>query len=317
MAPLMTLCTVLAAAGLLATQQVDAARPAPVVDETKARSLYVTVRDDDALVTGLSERNFEVRVAGEPREFVLRDPEPAQIAILVEYSPTSLAYMEDIFSAMSGVVGNASAGHWYALAVYSDELIIVQDFTKRLGLIAQAFTGLPRPRRDSFMDSLRTFDAVYEMVQTMSSMAGRQVLIVIGSGFDSLSRRTTKDILESLEPSGVTVFGLGTLPWARESFITTDLALATSRARRLFTRLADRSGGFARFPLGSDEYYGEGRNIFAALDAQYELVYVPRSAPHGESEDVEVLAFHETDLQVKHFSVVTRVARSPRTESES
>jgi VWFA-related protein len=256
------------------------------------RSLYVMVRDEKKqFVKGLGADNFALYEGGERRPLELREAEPARIALLVEYTRATQSYREELFSAMRGFEKAAPPGHWYALASYGTQLTIANDFTKRRGEVVQAFLSLQFPERHE----IGTYDAIYTMIDNLSWMSGRRALIVIGSGFDSLSRMNQGDILRRLDSSGVVVFALGTLSEARRSpDLDMFFELELGRNQGFLKRLAERSGGFARFPLVEDGFAGAMAEILAGIDAQYELQYTPTvSGPHVE--DVEVKAFMTSD----------------------
>ena len=265
----------------------------------RQQSLYVTVRHDKQFVKGLLAENFEVYEGGERRPFELRESEAARIALLVEHSPatasqlSSVPYVEnDLLSAMRGFEQAAPPDHWYALAAYGDELTIAQDFTKRRRDIIQTVLSLRLPvRRD-----IATNDAIYALLDTMSLMSGRRALIVIGSGLDSSSRRGQSDLLRRVDSSGVVVFALGTLSQARRSFdVSMAFGLELKRRQVFLGRLAERSGGFARFPLAEVVYVESMAEILAAIDAQYELVYSPASGSETDPPEIEVKAFRTAE----------------------
>lgn len=270
------------------------------------KALYVTVqRGSEQLIGGLRERNFRVRIDGEPVDFAVEEPEkPAAVALLVEYSRGSWFYVRDIVNAMQGFVNAAPEGNWYALATFAHELNIAQDFTKQRGKISQAFSTLSAPN----WNDVDTYDAIYQMLDRMDRMRGRKVLIFIGAGFDTFSSRTLGDVMNKAESADVTVFTLGAGSMLRgtyDRYLGTLQRLDVMQAQNFLQSLADKTGGWARFPRFEQAFPDVMKGIMQMLQSQYKLVY-DSPPPADDFQEVEVEAFALAGDEREDFQVYVR-----------
>ncbi len=280
---------------------VDAINP-----ETETLSLYLNVEKGGGLVTGLTENNFRLYEDGQRLPFRLEKPEePASIALLMEYSQASGYYYEDIDASLQGFLRHAPEGNWYALATYSHGLEIRADFTKQIGSITQAYSGLGIP----LWNEVDTYDAVYEMLDKMERLPGRRILIVIGSGLDTFSEHQLDDVKKKLEESNVTVFVAGTGSALRTSY---DLYLGTSarmgllQAQAFLQMLAKKSGGFAWFPNHFNAFPDVLEGIMQSIATQYRLVYDTPARGSGKFHKIKAEAFRIVDDKREDFKVLVR-----------
>ncbi len=278
------------------------AAPAPA----REVSLYFTVEKDGKLIGGLTEKNFRLYEDGRPRPFRLAEPEsPAAIALLVEYSRASWPYFNDILRSIEGFFEQAPEGQWYALATFSNDLRVRVDFTKLRGRISQAFADLPAP----MWSEINTYDAVYEMLERMSRLKGRRVLIVVGSGFDTMSSRTLGDVKRMAERANVTVFGVGVGSLFRgmwEPYLTTTARMDLTMAQAFFQMLADKTGGEAFFPRFEAAFRDVMEGIMQILAYQYRIVYDSQVPEDGKFHRIKLEAFQIVDDRRTDFKVRVR-----------
>jgi VWFA-related protein len=277
--------------------------PARPLEKTPV-SLYVSVEKGDGLVQGLTAQNFRLYEDGKAQEFRLEDPElPATIAILLEYSQSSWMFADDIAAAMDGMLKSAPEGNWYALATFSQDLHVEADFTKKIGKIRMAYEDLAQPT----WNEVDTYDAVYEMLDKMSLMNGRRILIVVGSGFDSFSRHNFDDVQNKAESCNVAIFGVGlgsTLRGIYQPYLSSMQQMDLMMAQNFLRTLANESGGESWSPNERQAYYDIMKGVFQILANQYKLVYSPKIVRDGKLHKIEVNAFqvvndHRTDFKVR------------------
>jgi Ca-activated chloride channel family protein len=295
----------LALAALLAT-----AAPAPAQQAGRELSLYVNVETGDNLVTGLTAGNFRLRENGEARDFRLEEPEPAAIALLVEHSRRSGLYYEDIQQAVAGFVDAAPEGHWYALATYAHETRVEVDFTRQKGQLLTAYRGLGQP----MWNEIDTYDAIYALLQTMERMtARRRVLVIVGSGIDTFSSRSLRDVERMLERANVTVYVAGagsSLRGIYDPYLSTSARMELMQAQAFLQMLADRSGGQAWFPRFQQAFPGILRGVMQNVEHQYRLVFTPRPDREGVSRfEVEAFRFVDDDRREDFRVRVRRLLR--------
>lgn len=269
-------------------------------------SLYVTVEDGDKLIGNLVEQNFRVTENGQPRRFRLEKPEtPVTIALLVEHSRSSWFYVSDIASAMQGFMNVAPEGNWYALATFSHGVEVQVDFTKEKGKVASAFTSLPQPA----WNEVDTYDAVYFMLERLERLAGRRVLIVIGSGLDSFSSHSLEEVQKKIESTNVVVYGVGAGSMLRgyyEPYLGTLARMDLLRAESFLKMLAQKSGGQAWFPRFETAFQGVLQGIMQMLEFQYKLVYTSEFPRDRAFHRIKVEAFRVVDDKRHDYTVRVR-----------
>jgi VWFA-related protein len=285
--------------GLLIAAAHFPARSSPV-------SVYFTVEDGDKLISGLTEKNLRLYEDGQPVAFRLADREsPALIALLVEYSQASGLYLNDIDLALRGFLHAAPEGHWYSLATFAQDLQIHVDFTKQKGKILESYTGLGQP----FWGEVNTYDAVYEILDKLDLLPGRKVLIVIGSGINTLSAHTLDDVQKKVEAVNVTVFGIGAGSLLRgqyDAYLDAGSRLELFQSEAFLNMLARKSGGQAFFPRFESAYGDVTRTLALILEHQYRLVYDSLLPPDGKFHRLKLEAFQLIGDKRRDYTVRIR-----------
>lgn len=291
----------LAATGLLLWAAKGVADKAP-----KQVSLYLTVEKGDKLIRGLPAENFRLYVDGHSRDFKLEEvKKPARIALLVEYSRSSGAYFGDIATSMKAFLNTAPKGNWYALATFSNKMKIQQDFTKRRGKVAQAFSGLGQPQ----WSQINTYDAVYKLLDRMGQLSGRRMIILIGSGFDSMSGHTLDDILKRLQSTNVVIYGIGTgslYRGAYQSYLSSMQRMTLLQAQNFMQTLAEKSGGESWFPKFRSAFDDVMKGTMQEIESQYKMVYSPKAPADHQVHRIKVEAFRIVNDQREDFKVRVR-----------
>jgi len=276
-----------------------AAQPAPL-------SLYLSVEDGDRLIGGLGERNFRLYEDGRPVAFRLAEPEaPAAITLLVEHSRASWVYQSDLQAAVRAFLDAAPEGHWYSLATYSHGWRVEVDFTRRKGELWAAYSALEPP----MWDEIDTYDAIYEVLEKLEMLPGRRVLILIGSGLDTLSARTLQEVQQKIESVNVTVFAAAAGSMLRgmyEPYLGNTARMDLTRAEAFLNLLARKSGGQAWLPRFESAYPDIARAVFLTLQHQYRLVYESSLPRDGKFHRLRVEAFQLAGDRRRDFRVRVR-----------
>src|SRR5206468_3472168 len=119
--------------------------------------LYVSVEHGGKPVTGLDVSNFRVFLDDQSQQFGLEPlEESASVVFVVESTPRSWLYMEEIRSSIDGFLQRAPKSNWYALATFDRKLNVVVDFTKQKRQIFSALYRLPEPQDEG----IATYDAI-------------------------------------------------------------------------------------------------------------------------------------------------------------
>lgn len=252
------------------------------------RRLYVAVEKDGVPVTGLDGANFHLYVNGQPLSFQLERPEPASVALLLENSTTSWRGFQQLNAPIRSFLEHAPQNDdTYALAAYSRSLFVAFEFTRQADLIPEVYAALGRP----LWSDINTYDAVYGMLERLGRIQGRRILVLIGSGLDTLSGYTLEDVKRKIEAENVTVFAIGTGSLFADSYSAALGSAAASHlagARSFLEMLAMKSGGGAWFPNQTAEVPSALNDILGRIAAQYCLVYEPPRLPAGKFESVKV-----------------------------
>ncbi len=269
-------------------------------------SLYFTVEEGDKLIGGLREENFRLFEDGQPVNFRLAEPEsPALVTLLVEYSQGSLYYLTDIETALNAFVDAAPDGHWYSLATFSQELQIHVDFTRQKGEIRAAFGALGQP----FWGEVNTFDALVEVLDKLEWLPGRKVVILIGSGLNTLSRHSLPEVQRKVEGAEVVIFGIGAGSLLRgqyEVYLSDSARMELTQAEAFLNMLARKTGGQSFFPRFQTAYRDIMRTVVLMLEQQYRIVYEPRFRRDGKFHRIRLEAFQEVEGKRRNFSVRVR-----------
>ncbi len=269
------------------------------------RGLYFTVEDGGRLITGLPESAFRVFEDGQPVQFRLAEPEkPILVTLLAEYSQASGLYLNDILVALREMVDAAPEGNWYSLATFSIELQIHKDFTRQKGEILQAFQEIGQP----FWGEVNTYDAVHEILEKLEFLPGRKVIVLAGSGLNTLGRETMSAVQRKVEASEAVFFvlGAGTLLRGQyDAYLDAASRMSLLQAKAFLNMLASKSGGQAFFPRFESAWRDIARTIFTMLDCQYRLVYDSRARPDNRFHRIRVEASDPQNPQ-KQYGVRVR-----------
>jgi VWFA-related protein len=270
------------------------------------RSLYFAVEDGDKLVGGLTEENFRLYEDGRSVPFKLAEPEtPILVTLLVEYSQASGLYLNDIETALHRFMEVAPDGNWYSFATFSQELQIHVDFTKMKGEIPAAYRGLGQP----FWGEVNTYDAVFDTLEKLDLLSGRKVLILIGSGLNTLSAHTLGEVQKKVEATDATVFAIGAGSLLRgqyERYLGSMARMELLRAEAFFNMLARKSGGQAFFPRFGAAYQHIAKSVVVTLQFQYHIRYESGVRPDKKFHRLRLEAFQMTDGKRRDFKVRVR-----------
>jgi len=206
---------------------------------------------------------------------------------------------------MQGFLKVAPEGHWYALATFAYRTTIEVDFTKQLGKITSAFSDLGQP----MWNEINTYDAVYEMLERLSRLPGRRVLIVIGSGYDTFSGHTLDEVQRQIEATDVTVFALGAGSLLRTqygAYLGASARMDLARAEAFLRMLADKSGGQAWFPRFAQAFPETMQAVMQMIEFQYRMVYESQVPRDGRFHKIKVESFTMRDDQRIDYKVRVR-----------
>jgi len=294
--------------GLVSVAMLAALQPggAAVLGEPQTATLYVTVEDRSSAARELAPRNFRVSEDGVAQKVVRAEPAgPANVVLLVENNLMSWRFLNDVHSAMRGFLQAAPQRHSYALVTYSRNVNVEAGLTPDIEKIGAAYAGL---RHTAYADA-DTLDAIYRVAGKLEELPGRRVIILVGSGLDTFSRHTPGQLRRRLEAANVLVYGIATgSDMRQESPIYPEPGFQADplRSEMLMRMLATTTGGRMYCPSCEAEYADAMRDIMAALDGQYEVVYERASPPAPGFHKVKVEAFRQEGGKQRTVRVTAR-----------
>ncbi|MGC1829570.1 MAG: VWA domain-containing protein [Candidatus Acidiferrales bacterium] len=245
--------------------------------ESNLVNVDATVTDQDGnIVTGLKKQNFRIFDNDQPQEITNFAPSdaPITICILMEFSSRAWGYFG--YKAQEwayNFLGHLNPQDWVALKTFDLKATIRVDFTQNKNEVEQAIATLGYTGFSE--DNL--FDSLLETLDQMRDVRGRKAILLIATGFDTLSRHTLDETYHRVRETDTTIFCVGMGEeidlYAQGSDIT------YLQAKNELTTFANWTGGYAWFP----RFQGEMNDIFNSvatyLRSQYTLGFVP-STPH-------------------------------------
>jgi len=240
----------------------------------------VVTDQDGNIVSNLSRENFRVSDDGQRQQITNFAPTeaPLTIVMLLEFSQRwggYFGYKAKYWSA--GFLGQLKPQDWVALKIFDLRTTLLDDFTQDKREVEQSISSLFFPA----FDESNLFDAVLETLDELRDVKGKKSILVLATGFDSLSRHTLNDTLVRLKETDVTIFCVG---------MGEDIDLSSPggggigylQAKNQLTTFARITGGYAWFPRFQAEMPDILGSVAAFLRAQYTLVFSPSTPQDGK-----------------------------------
>jgi len=249
-----------------------------------------------ALMTGLSQEDFEVREDGKQQQlryFARETNLPLTVALLVDVSGSVRRFVE---------LEKDTAGRFFreilrpedqALLIgFGSRMILWQDFTSSAPALQDAlgrmraipFRGLPPLGQP--MPGTLLYDAMYVTAhQKLKGVPGRKVLVVISDGLDNGSQKKLEEAVAAAQTTNTIVYGICyQAGFAGCSFLN---------------NLAEPAGGRA-FKVDVKTSLSEIFQIIEAeMRSQYALGYVPINRAHDGSFRKLQVRVHQPGLRVR------------------
>jgi len=243
----------------------------------------VTVIDlKGAAVTGLSLRDFELRVDGQVRPIseVTRSETAVRLAMLFDNSGSlDFAREFEIQAAkhfFRRVIRPIDEAAIYSVAT---ESYLAQALTNNISKLEQTIESFGRPE-----GSTSLFDAIIEAAGYLRPYSGRRVLLIVSDGVETTSRADFELTLQRVLADDCQIFIVQTGLYDGANV----RALAAERRMQEF---AVQTGGAVYIPRSTRELETAFTQIAADLSEQYVLSYYP-------TETVRDGRFHVIDLRL-------------------
>jgi VWFA-related protein len=163
---------------------------------------------------------------------------------------------------------------WAALVKYDLHTEILSDFTKNKN---QLFAPISNLRFPTYSEAV-LFDSLYDTLTRLEKIEGKKAIFLMGTGFDTISRRTYGEVLKKAEASDTMIYAvsMGQLyrlytENQRSSFSNIDFLAADNHLKAL----AEGTGGEAFFPRFTNEYPDIYDKISKQLRTQYSISFTP------------------------------------------
>lgn len=263
-------------------------------------NIDVMVTDDEGrILSGLKPGNFRILDDRQPRPIRYFAPPkaPMTVVLLMEYSAHSYQYYASK-SAYWAVrfLDQLEPEDWVALVTYDLRPKVQVDFTHNNYAVRDAIAGLGFP---AFREA-NLFDALQETVARLETVRGRKAVVVVGTGINTFSASTFKEVRQELRQSDVIVFCVGT---AEQEFIRySGSKSGYMMAKNHMDTFARETGGIAYFPRFEGALPEVFTSIAALLRHAYTLGFeVPEANRDGRYHrlKVEVVDPEGKPLRVK------------------
>lgn len=241
-----TFLPVLASPVLFGQETPKAPQPGEIKVSVNEVIVPVTVTDErDRFVSNLDEKDFTVFEEGKPQRIIYFNRERSQ--------PVVVGFLLD--------VSNANRMHWKTFQEASLDLVqtLLPGEKKYSGYLISYATDAELQVNTSsdpekMMEKIRRlkpgggaalFDAVYMACTSRDLVKGepfepRRIIVIIGDGNDSASKKGLEEVLELAQRNLVTIYGISTVAFGFNS---------TGEAN--LRRLCEETGGRVEYPLNS------------------------------------------------------------------
>ena len=231
------LCFVLAA---------QATAQAPIKVQVNEVILPVTVTDDRGrFVSNLDRKDFHIFDEGKAQkiDYFTRDrSQPVVVGFLVEVSNAMKIHWKTYQDAISELILNLLPGD----KKFSGYLISYGNEAElQVNTTSDSEKMVEKLRRIKPAGGAALYDAIYAACTNRALVKGepyepRRVIIVIGDGHDSASKKSLNEVLELAQRKLVTIYAMSSVAFG-----------FGSEGEKNLTRLAEETGGRVEYPLNN------------------------------------------------------------------
>ena len=244
----------------------------------------VVFAKDGQFIPGLKKENFRVSEDGVPQQITAfnQAQAPITVAMLIEFASSNYttAFLSDALHAAYAFTDGLRKDDWVALIEYDMKPNILLDFTQDKTAVLRA---LSRMRSPGFSER-NLFDALYDTLDRMALVKGRKVVLVIGTGIDSFSKKSYDQVLKKIKQTeDVRIFTISTGRAFNEWYDANYGRTVGGQIRSLNYLQADSqmetfaklTGGRWYNPRFQTEFADIFRDVSDAARQQYTLSYTP------------------------------------------
>jgi len=246
--------------------------------------LSVSVTDEAGRhVAGLSLEDFIVEEAGREQKLQVARPEhrPLSLAVLIDVSGSMEAYWSALLKATPALARTLGPDDAAKVIAFSGPAYLVQDFTRDAFRVAESMRGFRHwGGGTSLVDSLAAVGT-----ELAWSRSGRQAIVMITDGLDTLSRINPKKLRDYLRRTDVTLEAF--LVETPESFVQHN----SNKIRKQLKRIClDTGGSLRKIDLNNiGEMEQMFRQVGRGLQDRYYLSYQSdRAVREGKWREIEI-----------------------------
>src|ERR1700742_794326 len=247
----------------------------------------VILQKTHEFVPNLQPVNFRVYEDGVPQKVIgfQRTKAPITAVLLCEFASTNYWFVYDMRNAAYAFAQQLQPDDYIAVVTYDLKTQILTDFTQDKRLVYESLNTLTIP---GFKET-DMFDAVYTTMDRLSRIEGRKYVVLIGSGYDSLSKINLDKVLAKIKTTPhVTIFSVGT---GQAAMITGNARsgmfgpkeIDYLQADNQMSTFARMTGGMSFFPRFAGEMPDIFHSINDSIRNQYVLTYTPTNAKQDGS----------------------------------
>lgn len=222
----------------------------------------IVVDDQNHLVTGLPEKNFQVYEDGKSQQLTSFHKEhvPVALGILIDNSGSMLPKRARVSEAALQLVDASQQQDRVFVVNFGDDAYLDQDYTDDVGKLRSAL------QRVQTQGSTALYDALIASVDHLNQSAPQQkkVLLLVTDGRDNASQATYEQVLRKLQSkNGPVLYTIALSQTGRED----------DRDRQALRSLSEQTGGTAFFPSSLDEVQSIAKSIAQDIRSQYVIGY--------------------------------------------
>jgi VWFA-related protein len=235
-------------AGLaLARAPLSAQQPAPIKVSVNEVIVPVTVTDEKGrFVTNLEKKDFHIFDEGKEQRidyFTSERNQPVVVGFLLDMSNAMKIHWKKYEEAVSELVLNLLPNDpkyaGYLITYGSEKPELQVDTTIDSEKMVEKIRKLKPAGGAAFYDAIYTACANRKLIQG-EPYEPRRVIIVIGDGHDTASKKSFNEVLEIAQRKLVTIYGMSTVAFG-----------FSSEGENALTKLCEETGGRVEYPLNN------------------------------------------------------------------
>lgn len=258
--------------------------PVRIDDQMSLRlqQLFVTVSQGNARTLDLTAQNFHIVDNGAEQTIVTFDKGELPITAVLLLDSSESMRGELLAAAESGArafIGGMRPLDEAMLALFSDQLLRVTNFTSDHSVLEAALTGV-EARGGTAVD-----DFLYMSLKMLEGRQGRRVVVLLSDGSDVNSVLSMADVLRKAKASQSLIYWLQLDGGDKHKSYTSSWRghAENDKDYRQLERAVDESGGRVQRIERTSDIEGVFRGIMQELREQYAIGYYPSNVKNDGS----------------------------------